>query len=418
MRRLLKAKVMFLLFLSPSIKANDALDFQSKAENAAAKMLLNIENQYAYAKQKNINWTCLKTHYINNIKPIENRSDAVLHFEHLLMEFADNHMTLNTNIHDSYRLNAPLTVKKIDQSFIINDFWQSQLVNPQALTIGAELVSINGIKPQEAIDAFPTKCLDKAPDRNQQWIINKTLAGQYSKPRIIEFSVDNKLIQVDLDLLSYKKSRQPLVTSVKNQLGIITINNSLGKTQLIHSFDQAIDQLSQTRGLVLDLRNTINGGDSYIARAIIGRFIDQESAYQKHRFEEQNDGGPKVTRLWTEYAAPRGSVYKRPLVVLVNRWTGSMGEGLAIGLHGMQRGRVIGTPMAGLLGAVYSFQIEGMGFGYQLPAEQLFHIDGTPRELFLPDTIVKPDQDNGDRVLDQATQWLLRNNKYNLSTQN
>jgi carboxyl-terminal processing protease len=43
-------------------------------------------------------------------------------------------------------------------------------------------------------------------------------------------------------------------------------------------------------------------------------------------------------------------------VVLVGRWTASMGEGMAIGLDAMKRATIVGTRMAGLNGAVFDLQ--------------------------------------------------------------
>ena len=398
--------IFFLLLPMVSPHANKSEQLQINAQLSLQTMLKNIEHHYAYTEDKNIDWKCLNQKYNDKVKRLENRAEAVLFFEHLLLEFADNHMTLNTNIQESYRLNAPVFVKKKQSAFIIDDIWQTQLVDPTDLIIGAKLISINGMEPQKIIQDFPTHCLDKNQTNNQQWIINKALAGQYSKPRIIKTSTaDNNQI-IDLDQLQSRQTKQLLSSAINSEFGLITINNSLGQTDLIKVFDQTLDSLFSTKGLVLDLRNTINGGDSYIARAIIGRFIKANEAYQKHRFDEHRNGGPKVSRFWTEYVAPRKTLYDKPLVVLVNHWTGSMGEGLTIGLHGMQRGHVIGSEMAGLLGAVYGFQLEGMGFGYQMPAERLFHVDGTPRESFKPDIITKPNSFHEDAVLDRAIHWL------------
>ncbi len=389
--------------------ANEAQQLQAKvAKTLPGMMLQNIKDNYAYADQKNINWACLNKQYTAKINHLNDRSDTVLFFEHLLLEF---HMTLNTNIQDSYRLNSPLIVNQEKGAFIIDDYWQNQLLDSGDLVTGAKLMNINGITPEQVIKNFPTLCQDKTQVNNQQWIINKALAGQYSQPRIIELSVGGVRKTIDLDRLRYLETKRTLSIEKKGKFGVIKINNSLGKIELIQAFDQALDSFSSTQGLVLDLRNTISGGDSYIARAIIGRFIEQDQPYQKHRFEEHREGGPKVPRFWTEYVAPRSSTYKKPLVVLVNRWTGSMGEGLAIGLHGMQRAHVIGTPMAELLGAVYGYPLEDFGFGYQMPAEQLFHVDGTPRESFIPDTLVKPNAKHSDAVLAQGIQWLQQQNE-------
>ena len=83
----------------------------------------------------------------------------------------------------------------------------------------------------------------------------------------------------------------------------------------------------------------------------MGRLVDREATYQKHALpQEERDTG--VRRSWLEVVSPRGPfTYTAPVVVLVDHWTGSMGEGIAIGLDGAGRARVVGTRMAGLLGA-------------------------------------------------------------------
>jgi carboxyl-terminal processing protease len=60
-----------------------------------------------------------------------------------------------------------------------------------------------------------------------------------------------------------------------------------------------------------------------------------------------------------------------------------MGEGMAIGFHAIGA-RVVGTRMAGLLGAIYDHRLEHSGLVLKLPTERLMHVDGTPREVFVP----------------------------------
>ena len=46
--------------------------------------------------------------------------------------------------------------------------------------------------------------------------------------------------------------------------------------------------------------------------------------------------------------------------------------------------RVEGGPMAGLLGAIYDYKLEQSGMVIKFPVERLYHVDGTPREAFVP----------------------------------
>ena len=74
-----------------------------------------------------------------------------------------------------------------------------------------------------------------------------------------------------------------------------------------------------------------------------------------------------------------------PVSVRVGRWTGSMGEGLAVGLDAIGA-EVVGGPMAGLLGAIYDHRLANSGLVIKLPTERLSAVDGTPREAFRPRT--------------------------------
>jgi carboxyl-terminal processing protease len=60
-----------------------------------------------------------------------------------------------------------------------------------------------------------------------------------------------------------------------------------------------------------------------------------------------------------------------------------MGEGLALGFDAIGAD-VRGGPMAGLLGAIYDHRLEHSGLVLKIPTERLFHVDGTPREAFVP----------------------------------
>ena len=64
---------------------------------------------------------------------------------------------------------------------------------------------------------------------------------------------------------------------------------------------------------------------------------------------------------------------------MVGHWTGSTGEGIAVGFDGMKRGKIVGTKMAGLIGATRGFRLTQTNIGFQIPTERLYHIDGTPR---------------------------------------
>ena len=164
---------------------------------------------------------------------------------------------------------------------------------------------------------------------------------------------------------------------------MIRFNDSLGEDATVAAFDAAMATARPGQPVVLDLTDTASGGNTVIARAIMGWFVDTPTAYQIHNLpaEERETGVP---RQWIEQVLPRpGKRHRGSVTVRVGRWTGSMGEGLAVGMEGLGAD-VVGDRMAGLLGAIYDHRLPNSGLVIKLPTERLYAVDGTPRETFRP----------------------------------
>lgn len=398
----------FLLFATALIAQDYRVD-QQKVRSGLNELLTDLANRYVYLEEKGIDLDCIREKYSQKIEQIQSEEEIVLFFEYILDEFYDNHLILNTNRTQSYRLYSTIYAETKNGKSIITQVWQSQLQNLDVNIIGAEILKMNGMDFAQVIDQFPTLCQDKNQEDVRNWITNKVLAGRYSEPRRLSLRLaTGQNYELDLGLLKLKTYDGPLNIELKEGIGIVRLNNSLGNASLIQAFDQALDQMTDTRGLVIDLRNTVDGGNSYIARAIMGRFIEKDQPYQKHRYVEDYGNHDPVVRSWVEYVSPRGETYKKPVVVLVGRWTGSMGEGLAIGFEGMGRAEILGTEMERLAGSMQGFSFKYFGFGYRLSTEKLFHVNGTPREKYVPTHYFSPDDIVGDQMLDKALELIKK----------
>jgi carboxyl-terminal processing protease len=106
-----------------------------------------------------------------------------------------------------------------------------------------------------------------------------------------------------------------------------------------------------------------------------------------HQIHERPDG-----ERWTETVIGRAEPFRGRLLVLVDLSTGSMGEGTAIGLRAAAGATLIGTPMAGLRGAMGSFPIPCLNADLGLPVERLFDVDDGPREAAASDILVTEDR--------------------------
>jgi carboxyl-terminal processing protease len=171
-------------------------------------------------------------------------------------------------------------------------------------------------------------------------------------------------------------------------------------------FRDVLQGLLDTSALVLDLRNTPSGGNSTVARAILGHFTAREQPYQVHEVsgEERRFGVP---RKFIELVAPLQPRYRGRVFVLAGRWTSSMGEGLVIGFDALGH-RTVGSPMAHLLGALFHESLPGSGARVELAEERLLHVNGTPREAFRPTIAVDPAEarPDGDPAFDAVLRTL------------
>jgi hypothetical protein len=74
----------------------------------------------------------------------------------------------------------------------------------------------------------------------------------------------------------------------------------------------------------------------------------------------------------------------------------------------MKRATIIGTEMARLNGAVETFRLPQTGIGVNMTTERLYHINGLPREQFVPSILVnvKDQSPAKDPILQAALNYL------------
>ena len=97
------------------------------------------------------------------------------------------------------------------------------------------------------------------------------------------------------------------------------------------------------------------------------------------------------------------------MVILVGRWTGSMGEGIAMGFDGLQRAEIVGTEMRKLLGGMYGYSIKNTDINYNISEEKVYHINGCSRQNFIPKNHIIPSQIKSDVILEKGIELINKN---------
>ena len=330
--------------------------------------------------------------------------------EQAVGELYDSHAGFDTNNHASPRLipsGTDLWAEWQNEQAVVTDVRSGSAAEQAGLQPGMVVRKIDGRAVEEVVRGLMPQTLQKPDSAARDWALRMALAGTHAEPIRLIAGAEGQRVSYEFTP-SMERPDAPLTfDTLRQDVGYVRVHNSLDDTNVIAAFDSALTELRSTRGLVLDLRDTPSGGNTTVARGIMGRLVETEQPYQRHELPS-DESAFDIPRVWVEYVTPRGPfAYTRPVVVLVGRWTGSMGEGLAIGLDGMERATVVGTPMAGLHGAISERELPNTGIAVRIPTERLMHIDGSPREAFVPPVVVSQSNSYEDAALERGVDLIV-----------
>jgi hypothetical protein len=362
-----------------------------------------IEQRYAYFDGRGVTADDLQR-LSEGPKSASSMAEFITRLETFIGYLHDHHFTLGTNTVKSYQLipsGTDLWVKLAAGSADA----EIEAVRPQSVAWRA------GLRPRMRIPKLiydrpifvPAGWRAGQDYRLYRWQVS--LAGTHEPPRRITACKQSDCREYVMGVTEPAVADGIVSDRRIDDIGYLRIENSLGDMATIAAFDAALEKLSSARALILDLRNTPSGGSTDVAEPIMGRFIAKESPYQ--RVFVPGPGKSFEKDSWLKTVAPRGETIVMPMVVLVDRWTGSMGEGMAIGFDALGRAEVVGTRMAGLLGGIGDFKLPRTGIVVKFPIERLYHVDGTPREDFVPPVLVRPaERDGEDPALETGLKLL------------
>lgn len=323
------------------------------------------------------------------MEQVSDRRSLLRYAERVLLTLSDHHAITGSSLADSWAVvpsYADLWIVENEGVYTVDAVRSGSPAQEAGIRQGNRVVSVDGVSIKDAVSAFWADLGLPVTSERAAFAARVLAAGRRDRPRRIGVQGDGATRFLELtSLYSTPREERPPVTVTEYQANLtIRINDSLGETATIAAFDAAMAGARVGQPVVIDLRDTPGGGNTTVARAILGWFVDRPQSYQVHDLPvEQRTTG--IPRQWVEQVLPRtGKHHAGPVRLLVGRWTGSMGEGLAIGFDAIGA-EVSGHRMAGLLGAIEDHRLEHSGLVLKLPTERLMHVDGTPREQFVPD---------------------------------
>lgn len=308
--------------------------------------------------------------------------DSLLHYaEHRIASLADHHAITGASFKDSWAVvptYADLWIVRRGNDFIVDAIRPGSPAAAAGIAAGDRLTAIGGTPTAQAVAAYWQPFGLEVTQARADNAARVLAAGRRDRARTLTIMHGDAARVLTVPSLYGEDNATPPLTVTGAAPTRIRINNSLGDSATIAAFDAAMARVPPAATVIIDVTDTPSGGNTSVARAIMGWFVRKPTAYQVHSLpaEERETG---VARQWIEQVLPRaGKFHSGKVTVRVGRWTGSMGEGIAIGAA------VCGGPMAQLVGAVYDFRLPASGLTVKLPAERLTATDGMPREAFVP----------------------------------
>jgi carboxyl-terminal processing protease len=394
------------LLFATAVGAAEPLTPKQRAEDFDAAWNA-IDRGYAYFDRNRPKWRRARATWRPRALAAKTRDGFVHALEGALEQLRDDHVTISERSADSRRVpeDADIWARWRDGAAVVEAVRTFGDADVAGLTPGARITRVGGVPVDKLVrERWGVAPTSSAEDRD--WALRHALAGPRNGPLRLEVAAQGGSHAVEIERTAGKSANGPPLIGrrmgERRDLGYIRIKQAWGDAQLFQQFDGALNYLKDTRALILDLRDLSGPGSRAATLAILGRFASGPAPWQMR----QAPGSAPVTDA---ISPAKGFSYRKPLVVLVDRWTAGEAEALAAGLLAVAKARIVGTPMAGLRGELRHARLPNSGLVVSYPAERTFLVDGTPRELLRPHVgidLAAPSGGPGDPILYQALKLL------------
>lgn len=164
-------------------------------------------------------------------------------------------------------------------------------------------------------------------------------------------------------------------STTADKIGLVVIHGWDGQT-LDDRFDELLEEMRDTRALIIDVRDTQNSGRTQKTGEIAGRFTDREVKYGYHEYFM---GGKNPFGKMESTLSPRGPwCYDRPTLVLIGPHTTEGTELFAAMLAACPQVKTVGERSDGGYGTLNHVMMMSAGVEVRIPREVDYRPDKQP----------------------------------------
>jgi carboxyl-terminal processing protease len=360
-----------------------------------------LAERYCYFGEKRTDWAAVRTLYRPQAIAAASRDDFAVTVDRVLAELYDAHTHRGDAAAGTARLPYyDLWVEPARAGeALVTSVRDGTSAADAGIVAGDTVTGVDGMPVATRAAALMPRCLSRPDPAATAYALNVAVSGRRGQPRRVTLRSakgGDRMVVLPLKIA-------PRLPDVESRLlpggyGCIVIR-SFADQAVIDAFDAALLRLKDTPGLIIDVRQN-GGGDTAVARPVMGRFIAEQKPYARMRRRD----GDHLSDPWTEVVDPRGPfTYTAPVAVLTTRWSASMAEGFPMGMRGIGRASIVGTPMMRLGAGVFPLHLDRTAIQLQYSAEPVYDVHDRARSLLEPDISVFPADDilaAGIRTLD------------------
>jgi carboxyl-terminal processing protease len=323
-----------------------------------------IDKNYSFFVYKNINWPEVAAQYRKKVGMAVTDDDFYLVLRRFVRELKDAHSWLCNYKHIPGRGGpySPLMhTRLIEGKCVVTEVEEGSEAQSNGIFRGCVVLEVDGLPVEEKIEAIrPLLPMYSSERAFLEKAYREILNGERGTRVEIAFMnaaglrataslqrVDSRQEEIIKPSFNVTKGRFIWYGIDPSGCGYIRIRSFLGRMEIAEEFDAALEQMKDTPGLIIDVRD--NGGGSGVSQlGIIGRFITSKTLVSKDYV--RNGPWHGDFRESDDYCLPAGNwQYTKPVALLINSSTGSASDFFVCRFKSTARPIIIGTTTHGNL---------------------------------------------------------------------
>ena len=389
------------------------------------KVWAAVEYKYALMEYAEVDWDGILPEYLALVKQSRSDDEYYLVLEKMIALLKDNHTYL-MNIPGRETLYKPnLYLEVVEGQYVVMGFYGHNHSHPN-VKAGDVVVAVDGKGASQIVEEVkPYICASSETEATNRALDRILWRGQDQSVRLTIRRSEEMFDVVLPAVIRRQRSFSPAGYDfswrlLENGHACIRIPN-FRESQIVEDFAGAIENVRDTNGLILDLRDNTGGNDTY-GSPIAGRLLRKRIHFYRPVMESlplsmvQKLLDAKIQDVneltLGMSAGPSGPwQYDRPIVILVNWRTGSAAEDFTMGLQDCGRACIIGQRTAGSTGMPYYEELAG-GAKARICRNAIVRLDGSRFHGvgIKPDVPVKRTikaiMEGRDEVLEAAVSYL------------